>query len=119
MILQALLDRLDAGADPRGELAVAGLRLLAAVGYALGFERCVKCGRECPESRPSYIDAAHGGLVCRACGGAKRVIGPEVREAARAMQREDVWQTNDRGRVIAEVLAIVEEAMAAHAGFER
>ena len=112
-----LLDQLDQGASPREELSFAALRLLAAVGYALDFERCVVCGKACPDGKPSAIDAARGGLVCRACGGARRMLDAESRAVGRALQR------GERVAILAPqaeaLLALVDDAMAAHAGYER
>jgi DNA repair protein RecO (recombination protein O) len=117
-ILLELLDALDAGAHaPQRHLARAGMGLLAAVGYALDLERCVSCGRPCPEGRSACIDPARGGLVCRACGGAATVLDGAARAAARALADGDVGGADDAGARA--VLAVVERAMAAHAGFER
>jgi DNA repair protein RecO (recombination protein O) len=117
-VLIALLDVLDAGTPlARKELARAGLALLAAVGYGLELQRCVVCGRECPEGKAACIDPARGGLVCRACGGSSTVLLPEMRLAARALAE---GRTAEATASEAEaVLAIVDRAMAAHAGFER
>jgi len=124
-ILVELLDVLDRPAETpghgaRSELARAGLKLLAAVGYAIDFERCVVCGRPCPEEKAACIDPARGGLVCRACGGASSVLLPEIRAAARSLQAAPSAEAT---RVTAEqaeaVLRLVDRAMAAHAGFER
>jgi DNA repair protein RecO (recombination protein O) len=113
----ALLDALDGcPAEPRTRLAVAAVRLLTDVGYGLDLERCVGCGRACPESRPAYVNAARGGLVCQACGGARSILSPEVRRLARAAQRgEDV---EIGAREAEEILAMVDDAMAVHGGFE-
>jgi DNA repair protein RecO (recombination protein O) len=117
-VLIDLLDTLDRGASsPRRELARAGLSLLAAVGYALDLERCVVCGRACPDGKAACIDPARGGLVCRACGGARSVLLPDAREAARALSQggpADVSAADAES-----LLGIVDRAMAAHAGFER
>lgn len=113
----ALLDALDGcPALPRTRLAVAAVRLLTDVGYGLDLERCVGCGRPCPETRPAFVNAARGGLVCQACGGARAILSPGVRRLALAAQRgEDV----DIGPEEAEeILAMVDDAMAAHGGFE-
>jgi DNA repair protein RecO (recombination protein O) len=112
-ILVELLDVLDGGArSPRSELARAGLRMLAAVGYAIDLERCVVCGRPCPEDKPACVDPGRGGLVCRSCGGASTVLSPAVRAAARSTHEiaPDSAET---------ILRLVDLAMAAHAGFER
>lgn len=118
--LRVLLDVLDerrSGSLVGQPLAAFGLRLLADVGYALELERCVRCGRSCPEGRSAYVDAAGGGLVCSTCGGARRTVSGELRGGAAALARgEDVALT--RGQV-AELVAIVEDALAAHTDFDR
>jgi DNA repair protein RecO (recombination protein O) len=117
-VLVDTLDVLDAGARrPRRELARAGLAMLAAVGYGLELERCVVCGRPCPDDRPACVDPARGGLVCRACGGAATVLSPEVRAGAHALAEGAADEVTD-GAAEA-ILAVIDRAMAAHAGFER
>jgi DNA repair protein RecO (recombination protein O) len=113
----ALLDALDLGpAEPRVELAGAALRLLADVGYALDLGRCVVCGKACPDDKPAAIDAARGGLVCAACGGARQVLAPGVRRRALAAQRgEKAAFTREEAE---QILAVVDVAMAAHGGIE-
>lgn len=106
---------LDAGSALR-DLAVFGLRLLADVGYGLELERCVRCGRPCPEGRAAFVDAAGGGLVCSSCGGARRTVSGELRALARAAQRGERADLSREGAL--ELVAVVEEAMAAHAGFD-
>jgi DNA repair protein RecO (recombination protein O) len=114
--ITGLLDDLDAGTDaPRPLLAGAALRLLADVGYALELDRCIKCGRTCPEGRAAAIDAARGGLVCQSCGGARRLIAPALRRVARAAQKGRVSMTAEQAD---ELLRIADDAMAAHTGFE-
>jgi DNA repair protein RecO (recombination protein O) len=116
--LVELLDALDAGGgSPRPKLARAGLAMLAAVGYALDLERCVVCGRPCPDGRVACVDPARGGLVCRACGGAGSVLLPDAREAARHMVQGTPAEVTDKSAEA--VLGLVDLAMAAHAGFER
>ncbi len=117
-VLVELLDALDAGSHaPRRHLARAGLAMLSAVGYALELERCIACGRPCPPGRPACVDPARGGLVCRACGGAPTVLPAEARRSARALAGGDVAEADDAGAHA--ILAVVDRAMAAHAGFER
>jgi DNA repair protein RecO (recombination protein O) len=128
--LRSLLDVLDAcgwesvaSAPPSvspvvlQHLAVFGLGLLADVGYAIDLEHCVKCGKPCPGGRPAFLDAAGGGLVCMACGGARRTIGPDLRALAlRAQARHpDLAMTHAEA---AELVTIVEEAMSVHADFD-
>ncbi len=116
-VVVALLDRLDAGGEPRASLARAGLKLLAAVGYGLDFERCVKCDKPCPVDKPAKVDPARGGLVCRACGGAALTLDADARRVARALaNEEEVTPTATQTR---DLLAVIDQAMSAHAGFER
>ncbi len=127
--LGALFDVLDAishGPDPGGplspvvdrHLAVFGLGLLADVGYAIAWDRCVRCGKPCPQGRPAFIDPVGGGLVCVACGGAQRTVGANLRSlAVRAQERDpSLTMTEAEAR---DLVAIVEDAMRAHADFER
>jgi len=117
-VLVDLLDVLEAGSTaPRRELARAGLALLVAVGYGLDLERCVACGRPCPEGKMACVDPGRGGLVCKACGGAASVLLPAGREAARALARGE--SAGVGAKDAEDVLALVDRAMAAHAGFER
>lgn len=131
--LDELLDVLDAECVERGRtgvpaadraeaissrrhLAVFGLRLLTDVGYALELERCIRCGRPCPDGRSAYVDAGAGGVICSSCGGARRTLSGELRAlAARAQRGEGIelaWETASG------LIDVVEEAMAAHAGFD-
>jgi DNA repair protein RecO (recombination protein O) len=82
--VNALLDTLDMAPDPataRAELAAMGLRLLQGAGWGLQLGWCVRCGRECAPEATACVDAAQGGLVCRACGGARLVLRPARRRA--------------------------------------
>jgi len=114
------------GQPPRGALALAGLRLLASVGYALELERCIVCGRPCPAAAPSYIDPVRGGIVCRDCGGGGRILEGRTRGLAARAQRapddgED-WLLPLAALTATEtetLLSILGDAMAAHAGLER
>jgi DNA repair protein RecO (recombination protein O) len=115
-VLVDLLDALDRPeALPTGELARAGLLLLAAVGYGLDFDRCVVCGKACPEDRVACIDPARGGLVCRACGGARDVVLPHVRGAAKALVEGRVGQGAGEADTL---LALIRRALAVHAGYD-
>jgi DNA repair protein RecO (recombination protein O) len=115
------LDPSDKGADraPRVALAEAGLRLLSDVGYALDLERCIQCGKECPPGRSARVDPARGGLVCSTCGGGRIVVRADLRVKAIAAAN----RSGDGPRMTPadadELLAIVDAAMAAHAGFDR
>jgi DNA repair protein RecO (recombination protein O) len=126
-----LLDTLDTlepddAAEPA--LAAFGLELVAEVGWAIDFERCVRCGKACPAERPALLDAARGGLVCQACGGARRLVAAPVRALALAIGGpRGGWPGSDRAhgaRPVGrpeewrELLSILADVMAAHTGFE-
>jgi DNA repair protein RecO (recombination protein O) len=117
-VLVELLDALDRGnGSPRKELACAGLSLLTAVGYGLELGRCVSCGRPCPEGKAACIDPARGGLVCRACGGARTVLSPEEREGVGALAGGHAGDASEEHA--AAVLGLIDRALAAHAGLDR
>lgn len=100
----------------RQNLAAFGLRLLTDMGYALELDRCLRCGRPCPEGRSAFVDAAGGGLVCTSCGGARRTLSGELRAlASRAQRGEAVSLSWEHA---GEIVDITEEAMAAHVGFD-
>jgi DNA repair protein RecO (recombination protein O) len=128
--LTELLDALDEGGatSPNVALAVAGLRLLSDVGYALDLDRCIQCGRECPPGKPARVDPARGGLVCSSCGGARVVLSAALRAKAiaaqsRAPASESASESTSGSAMTPadaeELLAVVDAAMAAHAGFDR
>lgn len=114
---QALVELLDAldddKSEPKAELAFFSLRLLTEVGYALELDRCLVCGKPCPEDRPARIDPARGGIVCVSCGGARHQISARLRRAASEMQRGVRVQISPEEAT--EVVALAELAMAAHA----
>ncbi len=118
--LTQLLDALDASVpnDALAELAICGMRLLADVGWALELERCVVCGKPCPEDSSAMLDARRGGLVCRACGGAPTRLPAALRRAAVAATGDDVDRAILRPHAKA-IVDLVDLAMAAHAGFEK
>jgi len=119
---QTLLEALDAldagGIDARAELASAGLRLLSDVGWGLELAQCVKCGRKCPDDASAQLDPSRGGIVCRACGGARLLLAAPVRRAALAALARDPRANALCAPHEKALVAIVEAAMAAHAGFE-
>jgi DNA repair protein RecO (recombination protein O) len=104
---------------PRIALARAGLQLLADVGYGLDLERCIQCGRECPPARAARVDPARGGLVCSTCGGGHVVLSAELRAKAIAAANRLEEGPAMTGADAADILALVDAAMAAHAGFDR
>lgn len=120
--LVALLDALDTSdasepaSPPTAHVAGFGLRLLAEMGYALDLAACVACGKPCPPGRPAFVDAARGGLVCMACGGARRAISAELREAALGLVSGS--PVGLAAGPAGELVELVEEAMAVHASFD-
>jgi DNA repair protein RecO (recombination protein O) len=116
-----LLDELDAGvAHPKVELAAAALRLLSDVGYGLDLERCVGCGKKRPPGTLVYVDPSRGGIVCTSCrrerNGARRVMSAALVDVACAAQARDAPAIPEEHADA--ILAVVEEAMGAHAGIE-
>ena len=120
-----LLDGLDVAADvrPLPLLALAGLSMLAGVGYALELDRCIVCGKACPALSAAYVDARRGGVVCRSCGGGSHhLLDGRTRALAADAQRADgsvadvpAWLDDTRAKQLA---AIVSDAMAAHANLD-
>lgn len=97
--------------EPASELATFGVSLLDALGWGLDLEACVACGRACPLSSPASIDPTRGGLVCRACGGARRVLSSRTRLALLAARNEGApLELADAGAAV----DLVEATLEAH-----
>lgn len=114
-MINGFLDQLDAppgGASARALLAGAGLRLLAAVGWGLDLARCVRCGRACDPGAGAYVDPAEGGLVCRACGGARLLLRAERRARLIAASRGEGTSLDPED--VRTALEIIDAALAAH-----
>ena len=111
------LDALDSAAQerpPRIQLAEFGLRLLHALGWALDFEHCVRCGKTCEAGQAAFADAAQGGLVCRACGGGRQRLDAPLRSRLAGLMHAP-----DNALLDADVdaaLSLVESALRAHVG---
>lgn len=117
-VLTTLLDRLagPSHTEPGSALAEAGLSLLAAFGWAIDFERCVRCGRRALATQSASVDAARGGLICRSCGGARLRLSAAARaHMARAGAGETFVLSPDEAP---NALTLVEAALGAHAGIE-
>ncbi len=117
--INGLLDRLDGhGGEPDSLpegalLAGSGLRILSAVGWGLDLSRCVRCGRQAEPGTSAYVDPGDGGLVCRACGGGRRLLRGEARaRLIAASEGDDAQLGPDEARA---ALELVEEALEAHA----
>jgi DNA repair protein RecO (recombination protein O) len=120
--LDALASRAASAVSAVSILAVFGLKLLADTGYALELERCVSCGKPCPRGRTAEVDTSRGGVICQQCGGARTRVGGDLRALAASAQRGTqafrltaAELTADQTR---ELIALVQETMAAHAGLE-
>jgi DNA repair protein RecO (recombination protein O) len=108
------LDSDESGRAPKLFLAEFGLRLLLALGFALDFERCVRCGKMAAPGQSAYIDPARGGIVCRACGGARLRLDPAARDR---MRRAAEGQLDALVHGDAEpALDLVELSLRAHVG---
>jgi DNA repair protein RecO (recombination protein O) len=114
---QAWLDALDLAppcsarsADAR--TAEFGMRLLSALGWELQLQRCVRCDKECPPSRPAYLLLSAGGIVCRSCGGAGLLLDSGLRASLLSVSQEQSLDDESGSKV----LRIVEQAFAQHAG---
>jgi DNA repair protein RecO (recombination protein O) len=117
--LERVLDRLSSNEPellPQRELAELGLALLVSFGWAIDFERCVRCGKACPVDARGTLDPASGGLVCRDCGSARiRVSALQRKRLSRAARGESAALLADD---IGLALDLVERVFAAHAGVE-
>lgn len=115
-LIERFLDTLSERSAIPPELALAetGFTLSALFGWSLEFERCVRCGKACPEGVPAFVDVQRGGLVCRACGGARTRLEPDQRQRfARAVSGESgVLAMNDATLA----LTLVDRVFGAHAG---
>ncbi|MBK8253255.1 MAG: DNA repair protein RecO [Polyangiaceae bacterium] len=116
--MNALLDSLDGlpeSTTARANLATVGLRLLQGAGWGLELSACVRCGRECGPDATACADGAQGGLVCRACGGARWLLRPARRRALQAaMEGDCTLLTNDDAVCAIELVTATLEAHAAH-----
>ncbi len=92
--LAALLEGLNAGAEPLPLLVAYQRVLLGAAGLWPDLTRCVSCNRPAPPGRTGYYSAQQGGLLCRDCEAAhveKRKVSGIVLDALR-MERSPAEQ---------------------------
>lgn len=95
-------------------LAEFGMHLVDALGWGLELDACVSCRRECPAGQAAAVSPQRGGVVCRQCGGARRVIRGEMRMrllglgSGGALERADAEPS----------IELVEAVLRAHAGLE-
>ncbi|MCA9639188.1 MAG: DNA repair protein RecO [Polyangiaceae bacterium] len=95
-------------------LAEFGFDLCECLGWALELDACVVCRRPCPEGQSAGISPARGGVVCRECGGAQRVLRGPTRMRLIGLGRGEHLETEDAESVI----ALVEDILRAHAGLD-
>jgi DNA repair protein RecO (recombination protein O) len=104
----------DSASEGEARLGEFGLRLLHHLGWALEFTRCVRCGRECPESSPATVDPANGGLVCRNCGGGRYRVTATLRRNMMLATRGEATTLSPTDA--SAVLDIVEQTLLHHPG---
>jgi DNA repair protein RecO (recombination protein O) len=116
--IEQLLDLLDQEAlrnSPCALLAEAGIRMLRHLGYQLSLQHCIKCGRACQKGRSAYVDPVRGGIVCRRCGGAGRLLSGATRERLAAAAEPG----SDSELIAGDApfaLEIIDGALRSHAG---
>ncbi|HWA71152.1 MAG TPA: DNA repair protein RecO [Polyangiaceae bacterium] len=118
-LLERLLDRLtstEGELSAERELCELGLPLLAAFGWGIDLERCVSCGKPCPDGAPASVDAARGGLVCRECGGGRMRLSGALRERLARAARGEAQALDAQDVSVA--LDLIDRVFAAHAGLE-
>jgi DNA repair protein RecO (recombination protein O) len=76
---------LDQGASVSPLLRAFELHMLTATGYAPALDRCRSCGAAATEAL--FLDAERGGLACRRCVTAGRVVKPVSPETMRVLAR--------------------------------
>jgi DNA repair protein RecO (recombination protein O) len=113
--VHGFLDRLDSpeAVDCQHLLVSLGLALLTAWGWGLELQSCVRCGKVCPERRAAFVDAAVGGVICTACGGARMRLEGGTRARLTELTRGTPSALSTQDASIG--LDLVEAALSAHA----
>lgn len=114
--LIACLDALEergSGVSASQVLAGAGLRLLAAFGWALDFDGCVGCGKACPPNKSARLSPQRGGLLCSSCGHGGVVLSGAQRRTFAAASRGSAVELAAEDAAVA--LRLVEETLSTHA----
>ena len=101
-LLLRALRALETGPAARVPLAFA-LRLLDVLGHRPSLDRCVGCARVVGAEVDAF-DPSRGGVVCRACGGARGVmaVSRHALGVLRGLQRA-TWEARLRARIPAAV----------------
>ncbi len=118
-----LLDALNAAGREAGEVGVDavverrmlgefGMQLCDALGWGLELDACVSCRRQCPVGQAAGVSPRRGGVVCRQCGGARRVIRGETRMRLLGVSAGGSLEAADAEPAI----ELVEAVLRAHAG---
>lgn len=107
------LSALDSGAPPEESLLSLHIRVLALLGFSPALDRCVHCGKEPALDRAASFDPLRGGIVCRACGGARLVLSAAALKRWAAVEAGDEfpdvrWPEKARGQ-IRDALAALDE----------
>ena len=84
-LVHEALTLLDAGAAVSPVLRAFELHMLSATGYAPALDRCRSCGAAASEAL--FLDAERGGVACRRCVIAGRVVKPVAPETMRILAR--------------------------------
>jgi DNA repair protein RecO (recombination protein O) len=83
-LVHEALTLLDAGSSTSPVLRAFELHMLTATGYAPALDRCRSCGTA---AEALFLDAERGGVACRRCVTAGRVVKPVTPETMRVLAR--------------------------------
>lgn len=98
------LEALDAGSPPTESLITLQIRMLARLGFAPTLDQCVRCGKAAPSDGGAQLHPAHGGLVCRACGGGPTLLSAGARRRWVAVEStvgfaDERWPDKERDQL--------------------
>ncbi|MBP9113049.1 MAG: DNA repair protein RecO [Polyangiaceae bacterium] len=95
----------------RGIILQFAIELLEAIGFQLETTACVLCRKPRNSEKSAMLDVEKGGIVCRACGGARWTLRAEEIEMLEQKRGGDP-------KSVSKLLEIVESAIAIHTGKE-
>ena len=98
------LEAVNRGAPAEEALLSLQIRVLTTLGFAPTLDRCVGCGKMPSAGRAASFDASRGGIVCRACGGARLVLSAGALRRWMAVQStvehpEQPWPDLERHQI--------------------
>lgn len=99
-----------------GLLGGYGIRLLELLGWGLNFQSCVRCGKQCPQERSSWVSPERGGLICGDCGGGPFKLSALERAHLLAAARSDELVLD--ANTAATAFRIVDRALRSHLGID-